>query len=434
MVSRQVKMPDDVFHHHDRVIDQDADAEDQREERDPIQRESVQVKDQQRQGQGCRNGHGHDPGLTPPQGQPDEQRDADHRDTHVEQELVGFLGGRLTVVAGDRDRHIRRYYGALQRLDLLQDIFGHRNRIGPRTLADGQRDGGFFAARARRVGGGSPAMEHVVGGLLRAIQHLSHLTQINRSSPQRAHYHIAHLLGGPEECAGLDDHRLIHRGQFTTAELAVGLLQHRNDAHRAQSAGGQTRGIQEHPQFSTGPADDRRLGDLRHLLHRIINLGHQATQGQVVVSPAVEGQRQDGDIVDGTGLDQRESHPMRHPVPIGAEFFRHLHQTGIGIRAHLEADDGQGLPFPGLRVEVLHAGHLPEQFFHGSCGPLLDLLRRRPWHRHHHIHHRHQDLRLFFARQHQNREGPEQHRGEHDERGELGVDEGVSDPARQPMD
>jgi hypothetical protein len=43
-VLRQVKVPDDVLHHHDRVIHQDADAEDQREQRDAVQRESVQVE------------------------------------------------------------------------------------------------------------------------------------------------------------------------------------------------------------------------------------------------------------------------------------------------------------------------------------------------------------------------------------------------------
>ena len=44
MVTRQVEMSDDVFHHHDGVIDEDADAEDQREKGDAIERETIQVK------------------------------------------------------------------------------------------------------------------------------------------------------------------------------------------------------------------------------------------------------------------------------------------------------------------------------------------------------------------------------------------------------
>ncbi|MGJ3244259.1 MAG: ArsR/SmtB family transcription factor [Opitutales bacterium] len=37
----------DVFHHHDGVVHQDPDREDQREEGDPVQRVSVQVEDQE---------------------------------------------------------------------------------------------------------------------------------------------------------------------------------------------------------------------------------------------------------------------------------------------------------------------------------------------------------------------------------------------------
>ena len=58
-VLRQMKMPHDVLDDDDGVIHQNADGEDEREERDPIERETVEVKDQQRQrergGDGDRN-------------------------------------------------------------------------------------------------------------------------------------------------------------------------------------------------------------------------------------------------------------------------------------------------------------------------------------------------------------------------------------------
>ena len=41
-------MPDDVFDHDNRVIDENADREDEREKRDAIKRVAVQQKDQQR--------------------------------------------------------------------------------------------------------------------------------------------------------------------------------------------------------------------------------------------------------------------------------------------------------------------------------------------------------------------------------------------------
>ena len=146
----EVKVPDDVLDHHDGVIDQNTDAEDQREKGDSIEREPVQVEDQQRQGQRRRDGHRHDPGFPPSQSQPDEQRHADHGKAHVQEELVGFFGSRLAVVAGDRDRHIRWNQNPLQGFDFSQDFFSNRDRIGPRSLADSQRDGGLFTSRTQR--------------------------------------------------------------------------------------------------------------------------------------------------------------------------------------------------------------------------------------------------------------------------------------------
>ena len=41
-----MEVADDVFHHDDGVVHQDADGEDQGEERDPVERVAVQVKHQ----------------------------------------------------------------------------------------------------------------------------------------------------------------------------------------------------------------------------------------------------------------------------------------------------------------------------------------------------------------------------------------------------
>jgi hypothetical protein len=45
----KMKVADDVFDHHDGVIDEDADREDQGEEGDAVEGEAVEVEDQQRQ-------------------------------------------------------------------------------------------------------------------------------------------------------------------------------------------------------------------------------------------------------------------------------------------------------------------------------------------------------------------------------------------------
>ncbi len=82
------------------------------------------------------------------------------------------------------------------------------------------------------------------------------------------------------------------------------------------------------------------------------------------------------------------------------------------------------------RIDVFHAGDFPEQLLHRARGAFLDFFRAETGHRHQHINHRHLDLWLLLARQHRHREQPQQHRGDDDERRELGVDKGVGDAPR----
>ena len=56
----------DVLDDDDGVVDEDADGEDQGKEGHAVERVAVEVVDEQRQGQGHRDGDGHDDGLAPP--------------------------------------------------------------------------------------------------------------------------------------------------------------------------------------------------------------------------------------------------------------------------------------------------------------------------------------------------------------------------------
>ena len=112
-VLREMKMADDVFHHHDRVIDQDADGEDEREERDAIERESEQVKNEQGERERGGDGERDDGRFAPAEREPDEKRHADNGEAHVKQEFVRFFRRRLAVVARDRNFDIARDERAL---------------------------------------------------------------------------------------------------------------------------------------------------------------------------------------------------------------------------------------------------------------------------------------------------------------------------------
>ncbi len=102
----QAQVPGDVLDHHDGVVHQDPDGEDQGEEGDPVQRVAVEPVDQEGQGQRHRHRHQDHDGLPPPQGEPDQDHHAERRHQDVEEQLSGLLGGGLAVVPGHRHPHV----------------------------------------------------------------------------------------------------------------------------------------------------------------------------------------------------------------------------------------------------------------------------------------------------------------------------------------
>src|ERR1019366_655754 len=111
-IERHAPMPHDILHHHDRVIHQDADREDQREQRDAVQRVTVEIEDRQGKRQGHRNGDKYDERFAQPQRNSDQQAHRYHRDEHVPQQFVRFPGGRVAVIPGNGYGHVRRNHAA----------------------------------------------------------------------------------------------------------------------------------------------------------------------------------------------------------------------------------------------------------------------------------------------------------------------------------
>ena len=247
-------MPDDILNDNNGVIHQDADGENQREERDSIQSVAMEVKDQQRQRQGGRDGDGDNKRFAPTEREEDQHGNTDHRDTHVEEQLVRLFRRRLAVIARNGDLHIARKDPPLERLDLLENLFRDRNRIRPGPLGDTEGDGGLFC---RRCGVPSTlAKEHVLRWLLRAVLDFRHLAQVNRLAAEDTHHHIAGVLGVGQETTGFDDSFAVVAGQPTGDDLPVCLCKHRHDFRRAEVARGKLCRVQQHPQLSPGTAND----------------------------------------------------------------------------------------------------------------------------------------------------------------------------------
>ena len=105
-----------------------------------------------------------------------------------------------------------------------------------------------------------------------------------------------------------------------------------------------------------------------------------------------------------------------------------LDQARLVRLADAEAHGDQRQPGPRRRVDVLDAGDAPQRARSGPrSGSRPRRLGARPGH--HHVDHRHADLRLLLARCGEQRERAEPERRDDQERRELAVEKGVGEPA-----
>ncbi len=416
-------MADDVLDDDDGVVDEDADREDQGEEGDAVEGVAVEVEDQQGQGEGRGDRQHDDDRLAPAEEEQDQEGHAEDGDAHVQQQFVRFLGRGLAVVPSDGDLHIGGDQGAAQAVDLGQHLMHDRDGVGPRPF--GQRQGDRRLALVAAAG----AEEDIVVRFCRPVADLRDLVKIDRGAGMDADHDPADLRRRGEEGAGLQQHLLVQRRQAAGVGLEVDLLDLRRDLGDGEVARGQLQRVETDRHLAAGAADDLGLGHLLDALDAVVDLGRQPPQGGVVVAAAVEGQGQDRHVVDGMRLDQRLRHRMGDAVEVGLQFLVEADDGGFEVLADVEADDQQALAGHRGRVDVLDAGDFVEQLFHRDGEPLLDLLRGGAGHRHHHVDHRHLDLRFLLARQQEDGEDAEEQRGEDAERGQLRVDEGCGQPA-----
>ena len=120
---------------------------------------------------------------------------------------------------------------------------------------------------------------------------------------------------------------------------------------------------------------------------------------EIVVAAAGERQRENGHIVDGARLHQRLRSARRDQIEIGEQLLVQADDALLFVLAHIETHDRQRHAGAGSGVDVLDARNLPEQFLHGPGDALLHLVRRSSGHLNEDVDHRHDDLRLLFARQ-----------------------------------
>jgi len=130
----QAHVPVNVLHHHDGVVHQDADGEDQGEQGNPVQGEAPGPGGKQGGGQGEGHSYAHDQGLAPPQGEEHQQHHESGRKNQLTDQLLGFLRGGFPVIAGHRDLDAFGNHRATQLVHPLEHHIGHVAALTPGCL------------------------------------------------------------------------------------------------------------------------------------------------------------------------------------------------------------------------------------------------------------------------------------------------------------
>ena len=155
--------------------------------------------------------------------------------------------------------------------------------------------------------------------------------------------------------------------------------------------------IQSDAKFAALAAEDCDCGHVRDLLHGVMQLRSDATQLKVVVATAGQRQGEHGHVVNGPGFHQRLRRTGRNQVVVCAELLIQADDTAFLVLPHHKANNGERHAGTGSGVDILHTGNLRQQLFHGLRDALFHFTRGSPWQLNHDVHHRDNDLRLFFA-------------------------------------
>jgi hypothetical protein len=99
--------------------------------------------------------------------------------------------------------------------------------------------------------------------------------------------------------------------------LAVGWQEHGDETCRAEVTGGEACGVEQDADLSASAADECGFGDEGDLFEFVIDLGDELAEGEVIARLAVEGEGEDGYVVDGSGFDERERDAVGDAIEVG---------------------------------------------------------------------------------------------------------------------
>ena len=216
----------DVLHHHNSVVDQDADRENQREQRHAIEGESPRPRGEQRCRQGQQYCRTNDQGLAHPQREQHQQHHRGGGENQLLDQLLRLVIGSGAVVAGDAYFDAFRQHAVLQGVDTGDDFFGDIDCVFARLLGNGEchcrvSPAIFCITLPTRAG----AVPDVLCGLVGAGDDGGHIVHVDRACLRHADDELTDVFGTGQKGACLHQDFLVVRHQGAGRLGRVGNLQ-----------------------------------------------------------------------------------------------------------------------------------------------------------------------------------------------------------------
>ncbi len=139
----------------------------------------------------------------------------------MQEQLIGFLGRGLAVVARHRHRHVARHEPAFRRLQPLQQRVGDDDGVGALALGKGDRHRGQALQMPRRAVEG-PGATARLGGADHDVRDILDIDRPPIARGQQQQPDIGHALQG---LAGDDRDRPVQLVKRADQKGAVGVFQ-----------------------------------------------------------------------------------------------------------------------------------------------------------------------------------------------------------------
>ena len=330
----------DVLEHDDRVVDDHAGGEHQREQGQQIDGEADEPDRRHRAHQGQGDRHGRDQrGAQRADEEPDGGHDDCHGDGQGDDHLAHGAADERRVVGNERDLHLGEAF--VEAFHHAGHVVGDVDRVRPGLPDDAEADDA------------PSALAHVGLRILRPEEHLGHVADCHGVADGQA----ADLIGGDHRGVGTHDELLVLGAEAAGGQVEGSVSEHGGDIAHGQAERGQAQGIDHHAQHALAVAEQVDRGNTVD--------GDQGGDDVLLDDPgerlfaqglARRGEAHDGAGI-GVGLDDGELLHGFGELPLDpADGLAHVARRGVEVDVGREDHANAEIALLARRAHLLDAG------------------------------------------------------------------------------